>query len=128
MTLKITGTSSGKWQFAIDRGGTFTDVIGIDPDGNVHTTKLLSQATAYRDAALEGIRRVLGLGSERRVYAPYGLAGGRPGVRGRNLLVRRNGQVELLPGKVEVVVQRGEKIVLKTPGGGGYGDASLVDS
>ena len=59
--------------------------------------------------------------SERRVYPPYGMAGGRPGARGRNLLVRRNGQVGALPGKVELVVRPGEKIVIKTPGGGGYG-------
>ncbi|MCH7940132.1 MAG: hypothetical protein IID13_10360, partial [Candidatus Marinimicrobia bacterium] len=63
MSLKIKGAPTGKWQFAIDRGGTFTDVIGIDPDGKVHTTKLLSQSPAYGDAALEGIRRVLGLGA-----------------------------------------------------------------
>jgi len=33
-----------KWQFSIDRGGTFTDVIGIDPEGEIQTLKLLSES------------------------------------------------------------------------------------
>jgi len=43
------------WQFWIDRGGTFTDCIGIAPDGGLHTTKLLSSDTA----PVEGIRAIL---------------------------------------------------------------------
>ena len=51
-----------RWQFWIDRGGTFTDVVGRAPDGALHTLKLLSEnAEQYRDAAVEGIRRLLGL-------------------------------------------------------------------
>ncbi len=51
-----------RWQFWIDRGGTFTDVVGRAPDGNLHTLKLLSDAQdQYRDAAVEGIRRLLRL-------------------------------------------------------------------
>ncbi len=50
------------WQFWIDRGGTFTDVVGRAPDGQLHTLKLLSEnPEQYRDAAVEGIRRLLGL-------------------------------------------------------------------
>ncbi len=53
---------SGKWDFWIDRGGTFTDVIGRDPDGNMHPRKLLSEnSEAYRDAAIQGIRDLLGV-------------------------------------------------------------------
>ncbi len=53
-----------RWQFWIDRGGTFTDVVGRDPHGSLHTMKLLSEnPDRYTDAALEGIRRLLGLGS-----------------------------------------------------------------
>jgi 5-oxoprolinase (ATP-hydrolysing) len=56
------GTSRGTWEFWIDRGGTFTDVIGRRPDGTLHTHKLLSEnPEAYRDAAVEGIRRLLGV-------------------------------------------------------------------
>ncbi len=51
-----------RWQFWIDRGGTFTDVIGRDGEGRLHTTKLLSENAAhYADAAVEGIRRLLRL-------------------------------------------------------------------
>jgi len=53
---------SGGWDFWIDRGGTFTDVIGRAPDGSLHPRKLLSEnPEAYRDAAVEGIRGLLGL-------------------------------------------------------------------
>ncbi|MEE2877353.1 MAG: hydantoinase B/oxoprolinase family protein [Candidatus Neomarinimicrobiota bacterium] len=50
-----------KWFFAIDRGGTFTDVIGVDPDGKTVTLKLLSQSSEYADPAIEGVRRMLGV-------------------------------------------------------------------
>ncbi len=52
---------SGKWNFYIDRGGTFTDVIAEPPDAPLQTFKLLSDSNAYDDAALEGIRRALGV-------------------------------------------------------------------
>ena len=52
--------SVGKWQFWIDRGGTFTDVVALRPDGGVETAKLLSEnPEQYADAAAEGIRRFL---------------------------------------------------------------------
>src|SRR5690348_17220106 len=62
----MSGTSAipakDSWEFWIDRGGTFTDVIGRQPDGALVTHKLLSDnPEAYRDAAVEGIRRLLGL-------------------------------------------------------------------
>ncbi|GAB3649256.1 hydantoinase B/oxoprolinase family protein [Ramlibacter alkalitolerans] len=51
-----------KWQFWIDRGGTFTDVVGRRPDGTLVTHKLLSDnPEQYRDAAVAGIRHLLGL-------------------------------------------------------------------
>ena len=49
------------FEFWIDRGGTFTDVIGRRPDGTLTALKLLSNSDAYEDAATEGVRRVLGL-------------------------------------------------------------------
>lgn len=52
----------GKWDFWIDRGGTFTDVVARRPDGSLITRKLLSENPEhYRDAALHGIRELLGL-------------------------------------------------------------------
>jgi N-methylhydantoinase B len=58
--------------------------------------------------------------SERRRTAPYGLAGGAPGARGENLLIRGD-DVQVLPGKVQVAVQPGDVLSLHTPGGGGWG-------
>jgi N-methylhydantoinase B len=58
--------------------------------------------------------------SERRVLAPYGLAGGQPGMVGANVLIR-HGAERLLPGKVTVAAVAGDVISLCTPGGGGYG-------
>jgi 5-oxoprolinase (ATP-hydrolysing) len=50
------------WQFWIDRGGTFTDIVARRPDGSIGTHKLLSENPArYADAALAGIREMLGL-------------------------------------------------------------------
>jgi 5-oxoprolinase (ATP-hydrolysing) len=50
--------ADGKWDFWIDRGGTFTDVIARTPEGALHAMKLLSEnPEAYRDAAIEAIRR-----------------------------------------------------------------------
>ena len=51
-----------RWQFWIDRGGTFTDVVARKPDGSLTTHKLLSEnPERYRDAALAGIRELLGV-------------------------------------------------------------------
>ena len=51
-----------KWQFWIDRGGTFTDIIGRNPAGKIITHKLLSEnARQYPDAAIQGIRDLLRL-------------------------------------------------------------------
>src|ERR1700733_4131203 len=53
---------TGKWQFWIDRGGTFTDIVARDPDGRLSTHKLLSENPGrYRDAAIAGIKTVLGI-------------------------------------------------------------------
>ncbi len=55
-------TPTPRWQFWIDRGGTFTDVVGRSPDGSLHTLKVLSEnPEQYQDAAVEGIRRLLEL-------------------------------------------------------------------
>ncbi len=60
--MKTTVDQSGKWAFWIDRGGTFTDVVGKRPDGQLLTHKLLSEnPEQYRDAAVAGIRHLLGL-------------------------------------------------------------------
>src|SRR5438477_11344131 len=56
------GPINGSWDFWIDRGGTFTDIVGLAPDGTLVARKLLSEnPEAYRDAAVAGIRALLGL-------------------------------------------------------------------
>jgi 5-oxoprolinase (ATP-hydrolysing) len=54
--------SRPRWQFWIDRGGTFTDIVGRTPDGRLLTAKMLSDNPGhYSDAAVEGVRRMLDL-------------------------------------------------------------------
>jgi len=61
---------SGPWQFWIDRGGTFTDIVARRPDGRLVTHKLLSDNPEhYPDAALQGIRDLLGLTPDQPIPA-----------------------------------------------------------
>ncbi len=56
---------SGTWQFWVDRGGTFTDIVAQGPDGALVTHKLLSENPEhYSDAAVQGVRDLLGLGRD----------------------------------------------------------------
>ncbi|RZL76620.1 MAG: hypothetical protein EOP32_28335, partial [Rhodococcus sp. (in: high G+C Gram-positive bacteria)] len=58
------------WEFWVDRGGTFTDIVGRRPDGALVTHKLLSENPArYPDAAVAGIRALLGLTADEAVTA-----------------------------------------------------------
>ena len=58
----MTSSDLKRWQFWIDRGGTFTDIVARRPDGSLTTHKLLSEnPEQYRDAAVAGIRHLLGL-------------------------------------------------------------------
>jgi N-methylhydantoinase B len=79
----------------------------------------------------DGLRRVLevltddataSLLTERRDRGPWGAQGGEDGAPGRNALVR-DGEEQPLPAKVTVRLQRGDRLVVETPGGGGYGTA-----
>lgn len=57
-----------KWDFWVDRGGTFTDIVARRPDGELISHKLLSEnPEQYRDAAVFGIRQLMGLGSNERI-------------------------------------------------------------
>ncbi|WP_020407181.1 hydantoinase B/oxoprolinase family protein [Hahella ganghwensis] len=58
----MNNNNSGRWQFWIDRGGTFTDLVAQRPDGSTTTHKLLSEnPERYQDAAVQGIRELLGV-------------------------------------------------------------------
>jgi 5-oxoprolinase (ATP-hydrolysing) len=60
--------------------------------------------------------------SSRRHVGPFGLAGGADGLPGRNRVVRASGDVETLGGTAEVELNAGDRLVIETPGGGGYGN------
>src|SRR5213083_2209798 len=62
--------NAGRWQFWIDRGGTFTDIVARQPDGSIATHKLLSENPGrYRDAALAGIRKIFNLSEAQPIPA-----------------------------------------------------------
>jgi 5-oxoprolinase (ATP-hydrolysing) len=86
-----------RWDFWIDRGGTFTDVIGRDPDGGLHARKLLSEnPEAYRDAAVQGIRSLLGL-KQGEPIPPGAIGDVRMGTTvATNALLERKGERTLL--------------------------------
>src|ERR1700745_1201638 len=56
------------WQFWIDRGGTFTDVIGVSPNGQLHVRKVLSQLGGAQDPGIRGAREILSSSAD-TVYA-----------------------------------------------------------
>ena len=61
-------SSQHSWQFWIDRGGTFTDIVAKDPDGQIIIHKVLSEnPERYQDAPVEGIREILGLKSNQPI-------------------------------------------------------------
>ncbi len=96
-----------QWDFWIDRGGTFTDIIGRAPDGTRHVMKLLSDNPGrYDDAAVEGIRRLLGLGPE----AP--LPSGVIGAVKMGTTVATNALLERKGAKTVLVITAGHKDAL----------------
>jgi 5-oxoprolinase (ATP-hydrolysing) len=97
-----------RWEFWIDRGGTFTDIIGRAPDGSLHTLKLLSDnAAQYEDAAVEGIRRLLQISSAEPI-TPEKVACVKMGTTvATNALLERKGERTLL------VITRGFRDALR---------------
>ncbi|MGE3067601.1 MAG: hydantoinase/oxoprolinase family protein, partial [Hyphomicrobiaceae bacterium] len=88
---------AGRWNFWIDRGGTFTDVVARTPDGSLLARKVLSENPgAYSDAALEGIRQFLGLASDAAIPADA-IASVKMGTTvATNALLERKGERTLL--------------------------------
>ena len=100
----VTGKAkrSAAWDFWIDRGGTFTDVIGRDPRGRLHARKLLSEnPETYRDAAVQGIRDLLGLA------AGASIPRGRIGAVKMGTTIATNALLERKGEKVLLVTTRG---------------------
>jgi 5-oxoprolinase (ATP-hydrolysing) len=96
-----------KWKFAVDRGGTFTDVVGLDPDKNFHTLKLLSNSSEYKDPSIEGIRHLLQLYPEKPL--PEDLI---ESIR-FGTTVATNALLEQRGGKVLLIVTKGFKDLLE---------------
>ncbi|GAA6164506.1 hydantoinase B/oxoprolinase family protein [Pelagimonas sp. KU-00592-HH] len=97
---------SGRWEFWIDRGGTFTDIVARQPDGGVVTHKLLSEnPERYRDAAVQGIRELMGAGA---TFPDGGIRAVKMGTTvATNALLERKGE------RVLLVITKGFKDLLK---------------
>ena len=98
------GRASEKWHFWIDRGGTFTDVVARSPEARILARKLLSENPgAYDDAALEAIRRFLGVATGAPIPAERIAAVKMGTTVATNALLERKGDPTLL------VITRGLK-------------------
>ena len=96
------------WDFWIDRGGTFTDVIGRRPDGTLQAHKLLSEnPEAYSDAAVQGIRDLLGLKKGEPIPA------GRVGAVKMGTTVATNALLERKGERTLLLITRGFRDALK---------------
>ena len=103
----MASNTSSSWRFWVDRGGTFTDIVSRDPHGRLSTRKLLSvHPTAYKDAAVAGIKATLGVAQSASI--PPGLIDEvRIGTTiATNALLERTGEPTLL------VVNRGLRDLL----------------
>jgi 5-oxoprolinase (ATP-hydrolysing) len=104
----MTNTAHQTWDFWIDRGGTFTDVVGRRPDGALVAHKLLSEnPEAYRDAAVQGIRDLLGLKPGEPIPA------GRIGAVKMGTTVATNALLERKGERTLLVTTRGFRDALK---------------
>jgi len=99
---------SGTWDFWIDRGGTFTDIVARDPAGRIVVDKLLSEdAAAYRDAAVAGIRRLMGLSPDEPIPA------GRIGAVKMGTTVATNALLERKGDRTLLLITRGFRDALR---------------
>src|SRR5438477_12707219 len=106
--MKQAKPQNGRWDFWIDRGGTFTDVVGRRPDGTLTAHKLLSEnPEAYRDAAVQGIRDLLRL----KPGAP--IPAGRIGAVKMGTTVATNALLERKGERTLLVTTRGFRDALK---------------
>ena len=92
---------------------------GSGGDGEYRGGDGLIREVEFREAMTAAI-----LSNHRRI-APFGRAGGEPGRRGINRLLRRDGSSETLQATAEIAVDAGDRLRIETPGGGGYGRAAV---
>ena len=104
----MNSADGGKWDFWIDRGGTFTDIVARTPDGAIRVAKLLSENRgAYRDAAVAGIRSLMGIAPDAPI-PPGRIATVKMGTTvATNALLERKGDRTLL------LITRGFRDALK---------------
>src|SRR6185437_9078124 len=106
--MKQAKPQNGSWDFWIDRGGTFTDVVGRRPDGSLTAHKLLSEnPEAYADAAVQGIRDLLGLKSGEPIPA------GRVGAVKMGTTVATNALLERKGDRTLLLITKGFRDALK---------------
>lgn len=99
---------AASWQFWVDRGGTFTDIVARRPDGGLVTHKLLSENPEhYRDAAVQGVRDLLGLSKDAPIPADSIEAIKMGTTVATNALLERKGERTLL------AITRGYKDALR---------------
>jgi 5-oxoprolinase (ATP-hydrolysing) len=100
--------ANNTWDFWIDRGGTFTDVVGRRPDGSLVAHKLLSEnPEAYKDAAVQGIRDLLGLQKGEAIPA------GRVGAVKMGTTVATNALLERKGDRTLLVITKGFRDALR---------------
>jgi 5-oxoprolinase (ATP-hydrolysing) len=105
---EVSMTTMGQWEFWIDRGGTFTDVVGRRPDGTLVAHKLLSEnPEAYADASVQGIRDLLGLSPGEPIPA------GRVGAIKMGTTVATNALLERKGDRTLLVTTKGFRDALK---------------
>jgi 5-oxoprolinase (ATP-hydrolysing) len=105
---KAAAKKAALWDFWIDRGGTFTDVVGRAPDGHLTAHKLLSEnPEAYTDAAVQGIRDLLGLKSGDPIPA------GRVGAVKMGTTVATNALLERKGDRTLLLITKGFRDALK---------------
>ncbi|MBD1862934.1 MULTISPECIES: hydantoinase B/oxoprolinase family protein [Trichocoleus] len=93
----MSGVSDSGWQFWIDRGGTFTDIVARQPNGELVVHKLLSEnLERYTDAPLQGIRELLGIAAEAPIPAEKIAAVKMGTTVATNALLERKGDRTLL--------------------------------
>jgi N-methylhydantoinase B len=80
-----------------------------------------------RTWTLTSAKATLSIMAERNKIKPWGLAGGHGGATGEYILVKVDGSETRLPSKCTIIINRGETLIIRTPGGGGYGEPSERD-
>ena len=99
------------------------DKYGLSPDSG-GDGKYRGGMGIIREIMLLGDEAKLSLSTDRRKIGPWGVSGGRPGATSDCIIVSGSGMRKRLPSKITTTINKGEKLIIVTPGGGGWGDPS----